>query len=201
MTWLGSSPVHTPEERPHVATPADEARLIAHLRSGDAAAFERVYRSYVVALCQLAYSYVRSRDAAEDIVQELFTRLWANRHDFQPEHGLRGYLFGAVRNRALNALRDDATASRASATLSCSAPAVSDAADAELMASDLEAAIQSTVEGMPPRCREVFLLLRTQALSYAEVAVILGIAPKTVEVHMGRALAILRARLSPWING
>ncbi|MHB1095683.1 MAG: RNA polymerase sigma-70 factor [Gemmatimonadaceae bacterium] len=193
--------MHTPEDRPFVAAPSDEARLIALLRSGDVAAFERVYRSYVVALCQLADSYVRSRDAAEDIVQELFTWLWANRHDFQPAHGLRAYLFGAVRNRALNALRDEATATRVSATHSSPATRTAGAADAKLMATDLEKAIQAAVEGMPPRCREVFVLLRTQALTYAEVAVVLGIAPKTVEVHMGRALAILRARLGPWLSG
>ena len=193
--------MQTPEDRPQVAAPADDARLIALLRSGDAASFERVYRAHVAALCSLAYSYVRSRDTAEDIVQDLFTWLWANRHDFRPEHGLRAYLFGAVRNRALNALRDEATASRASATLSSSAAGIAGAADAELMASDLESAIQAAVEGMPPRCREVFVLLRTQSLTYVEVAIILGISPKTVEVHMGRALAILRARLSPWLSG
>lgn len=193
--------MRTPEHLPHVAAPADEARLIALLRSGDADAFERVYRSYVVALCRLADSYVQSRDAAEDIVQDLFTWLWANRHGFHPEHGLRAYLFGAVRNRALNALRDEATATRVSATQSFAGTGISGAADAELMALDLESAIQTTVEGMPPRCREVFVLLRTQALTYAEVAVILGISPKTVEVHMSRALAILRARLGPWLSG
>lgn len=191
------------EDRDHLlaVAPADEARLIALLRSGDMGAFERVYRSYVAALCELAYSYLRSRDAAEDVVQDLFTWLWASRHEFRPEHGLRAYLFGAVRNRSLNALRDEATASRASATLSHDVDAPAAVADAELIASDLEAAIHATVEGMPPRCREVFTLLRTQALTYAEVAVILGISPKTVEVHMGRALAILRARLGPWLGG
>jgi len=189
--------MHTPEDRPFIATLADEARLIALLRSGDADAFERVYRSYVVSLCRLADSYVRSRDAAEDIVQDLFTWLWANRHGFHPEHGLRAYLFGAVRNRALNALRDEATASRVAESQLSAGPGKSTAADAELMATDLESAIQAAVGGMPPRCREVFVLLRTQALTYAEVAAILGISPKTVEVHMGRALAILRARLGP----
>ncbi|MHB0961643.1 MAG: RNA polymerase sigma-70 factor [Gemmatimonadaceae bacterium] len=192
--------MHTPKDRSFVAAPADDARLIALLRSGDAHAFEHVYRSYVVALCQLADSYVRSRDAAEDIVQDLFTWLWANRHGFHPEHGLRAYLFGAVRNRALNALRDEATASRVVETHLTSGNGRSESADAELMAADLESAIQAAVEGMPPRCREVFVLLRTQTLTYAEVAVILGISPKTVEVHMTRALAILRARLGPWLS-
>jgi RNA polymerase sigma-70 factor (ECF subfamily) len=100
----------------------------------------------------------------------------------------------------LNALRNEATASRVSLVQSSTATKVSAAADAELMASDLATAIQAAVEGLPPRCREVFVLLRTQALTYAEVAVILGISPKTVEVHMTRALAVLRARLGPWLH-
>lgn len=184
-----------------LAAASDEPRLIAQLQSGDPKAFEHVFRSYAASLCDLAYSYVRARDVAEEIVQELFAWLWANRHGFQPLHGLRAYLFGAVRNRSLNALRDEAASDRAAEQSVRAAGSGVAAADADLLASDLEATVQSAVDGMPPRCREVFTLVRTQSLSYAEVAAILGIAPKTVEVHMGRALAILRVRLGPWLNG
>ena len=52
---------------------------------------------------------------------------------------------------------------------------------------------------MPLRCREVFTLARTHSLTYAEVAVVLGLSPKTVEIHMSRALAFLRERLAPWL--
>lgn len=138
---------------------------------------------------------------AEEIVPELFTWIWVNRHEFLPPHGLRAYLFGAVRNRSLNVIRNEATASRAVIHLSLQSATSAGPADADLMAAALDDAVRATVEAIPPRCREVFTLLRTQALSYAEVAAILGIAPKTVEVHMARALAILRARLGPWLNG
>ena len=53
---------------------------------------------------------------------------------------------------------------------------------------------------MPERCREVFTLTRDQGLTYAEVAALLRISPKTVETHMGRALAFLRRRLAPWLS-
>ncbi len=161
-------------------------------------AFEAVFRAYAAPLCDLACSYVHAPDIAEEIIQDLFAWLWVHRHEFAPQHGLRAYLFGAVRNRALNVLRDDAAAVRANARL---VTAPSRPTDAELLASDLEQQIRTTVAGMPPRCREVFTLIRGQFLSYAEVAAILGIAPKTVEIHMARALAILRARLGPWLDG
>lgn len=190
-----------PDDSARVGARPDEQRLIAQLQSGDPKAWEHVFRAYAASLCDLAYGYVRVRDVAEEIVQELFTWLWANRHGFQPLHGLRAYLFGAVRNRSLNALRDEAVSDRAAEQLARASVADVAATDADLLASDLEATVQSAVDGMPPRCREVFTLVRTQSLSYSEVAAILGIAPKTVEVHMGRALAILRARLGPWLNG
>jgi len=161
-------------------------------------AFEALFRAYAAALCDLANNYVHAPDVAEEIVQDLFTWIWVHRHDFAPQHGLRAYLFGAVRNRALNVLRDAASSRQADAGLVTPSAR---SADEELLASDLERLVLATVAGMPPRCREVFTLLRAQALSYADVASILGIAPKTVEIHMSRALAILRARLGPWLNG
>jgi RNA polymerase sigma-70 factor (ECF subfamily) len=192
--------VQNPEARQTASAVADESRLIALLQSGDPQAFEQLFRTFAAPLCDLAYGYLQSRDAAEEVVQDLFVRLWATRHAFSPQHSVRAYLFGAVRNRSLNVIRDDTTASRIAASLSLSVTPTVEPADAALLTSDLATAIQAVIAGMPPRCREVFTLVRTQSLSYAEVAAILDIAPKTVEVHMGRALAILRARLSPWLN-
>ena len=189
------------EDHPPVDSESDEPRLIALLRSGDPVVFESVFRTYALALVDFSASYLQSRDAAEEIVQDLFPWLWANRHDFNPQSGLRPYFFSAVRNRSLNALRNDATAAGAAEFMAHAAIADATPADAELMASDLEAAIEATVGSMPARCREVFLLVRTQSLSYAEVAAILGIAPKTVAAHMTHAHALLRARLGPWLNG
>src|SRR5437773_2564826 len=63
----------------------------------------------------------------------------------------------------------------------------------------LAVAVERAVTELPPRCREVFTLTRDQHLSYAEAADVLGISPKTVEIHMGRALSLLRSKLSDWL--
>lgn len=180
------------------ASVSDEQRVIASLRSGDAAEFEAVFRMYAASLCDAANSYVRAPDVAEEIVQDFFMWLWVHRHEFSPRHGLRAYLFGAVRKRALNVLRSDASARRTNGGVE---PPPETPTDAAVLVTDLEQQIQLIIEGMPPRCREVFSLIRGQSRWYADVAAILEIAPKTVEIHMSRALAILRARLGPWLNG
>lgn len=180
------------------ASVSDEQRVIASLRSGDAAEFEAVFRVYAPSLCDVANSYVRAPDVAEEIVQDFFMWLWVHRHEFSPHHGLRAYLFGAVRKRALNVLRSDASARKTNSAVD---PPLAISTDTAVLVTDLEQQILLIIAGMPPRCREVFALIRGQSLSYADVSAILGIAPKTVEIHMSRALAILRARLGPWLNG
>jgi RNA polymerase sigma-70 factor (ECF subfamily) len=118
---------------------------------------------------------------------------------------MRLYLYASVRNRSLNALRNQCAEVSMRERLASEArpERVDDTAPSalgEVEAQELSDAVARVVATMPPRCREVFTLLRYQHLSYIEVAQVLGISPKTVEIHMTRALAILRARLAPWLH-
>lgn len=187
--------MRAPEGKRSLLETEDERQLISGVQSGDPRVFEAVFRAYASSLAGFALSYVHAPDAAEDVVQAVFVSLWMNRHTLRPAHGLRAYLFTAVRNRSLNLLRDEATQRRNADSLAGIAGANAPAADAHFVAAELHQRVLTIVAGMPPRCREVFMLVRTRSLSYAEVATVLGIAPKTVEIHMSRALAILRARL------
>lgn len=183
------------EGHPSLHDTAEERELIVGLQSGDPKVFEELFRAYASSLTGFALSYLHAPDAAEDVVQGVFVSLWMNRHSLRPAHGLRAYLFAAVRNRALNLLRDEVSQRRTAESFVAMAGTNAPTADAHAVAADLHRQVRTIVAGMPPRCRDVFLLVRTQLLSYAEVAAVLGIAPKTVEIHMSRALAILRARL------
>jgi RNA polymerase sigma-70 factor (ECF subfamily) len=175
---------------------------LARLRTGDPRAFEAIFRAHAAALCAFAFSYVRLRETAEEIVQDLFYWIWEQRFTVEMPHGVRPWLFMAVRNRSLNVLRDRRLEFAAHERLardarSCSRPAQP---DAELSGRDLAAAVARVVAMMPARCREVYTLVREQQLSHAETSRVLGISPKTVEIHMTRALAILRAELGAWIE-
>ena len=162
-------------------------------------AFESLFRAHAGRLVAFGMSYVGSRAVAEELVQDLFCRLWDGRFDMQVPENVRAYLFTSLRNRAINHLsRERVSLEFISAEQRATAGARNPAADEQVLAEDLAAALRVAVREMPTRCREVFTLLRDQRMSYAEVAGVLGISVKTVEIHMTRALGILRVRLREW---
>ena len=141
----------------------------------------------------------------EEIVQDTVLWLWEHRSAIAQPRSVSSYLHAAIRNRAFNVARDHATELRIygkglgdDAVGFASRPF--DAPDDVAEASDLSDALERAVAAMPLRCREVFTLARAQSLSYAEIAGVLDLSPKTVEIHMSRALSLLRERLAPWLS-
>src|SRR2546429_7341760 len=88
---------------PHI-TPR-EPEWLAGIREGNAAAFEGVFRTYYRRLCGVVYAYVGSAETAEEIVQELFLKIWRQRESLEITDSFQGYLFRAARNEALNHLK------------------------------------------------------------------------------------------------
>lgn len=201
-------PAPLPESRSSAAAAAREQLELAWFGgvcTGDEAAFESLFRAYAGPLHAFAYSYVGSQTVAQEIVQDLFARMWERRETLEVPRSVYAYLFSATRNRAISHLRSQraeqaflARALQAEGTrrLPSSAPQEQD-----LEAQTLEEALDRAVLELPPRCREVFALIRGQQLSHAQVAEVLRISPKTVQIHMGRALALLRQKLRPWLQG
>jgi RNA polymerase sigma-70 factor, ECF subfamily len=183
---------------------AIERTWLEAIRTGDENAFENLFRSYAGSLCGFAYSHVRSADTAQDIVQELFSWMWDHRHILEVPRNVRAYLYTATRNRSINYLRgrqrDLVFQDRLLRDDIARDASTRHGADEELEAADLGEALARAVAELTPRCREVFTLTRDRGLTYAEVAQVLGISRNTVEIHMTRALAMLRERLQPWIR-
>ena len=181
-----------------------DADLIARVRRGDEAALEVIYREHFEALCRYALRWLRSPALAEEVVQEVFLRVWWRRAQWEVGGTIAAYLFTAVRNGALNHLRGARTQrnweerSRAERQFSLPQPS-GEEADELVRTRELAQAIDAAVEGLAPRCRETFVLRRKHGLSYVEIAQIMGITPKTVEVQVGLALRALRQRLGDWL--
>lgn len=196
----GTSLAHTPggammaSER----TGRTDAELVAAIRVGDVDAFEELFLRYHAALCSFAYHYVQSRAIAEEIAQDTLVFIWNRRASLDlPGSGLPRYLYASARNAAISYLRhrrieDESVGDIVALTTS---PVPSDRAVEE---SELGAAVRDAVAQLPERCRAVFVLHREQGQSYKEVAQTLGISPKTVEIHMGRAFKLLRKALAPY---
>jgi RNA polymerase sigma-70 factor (family 1) len=187
------------------APPVDEGDIVRRVRDGDPDAFELLFLSYAALLCSYANRFVRSHAEAEELVHDVFIRIWERRAGWWVHDSVGAYLHGAVRKRAANHARrctlEDEWAQRAAASSSGS-----DAADSAITAGpdavharDLADAAAVAIHRLPPRCREIYLLHRCHGLSYSEVATRLGLAPKTIENQVARALRLLRVRLSIYL--
>lgn len=187
MTPLGGEPVRTDPEW----------AIRRALATDPALGFELLYRRYYAPLCSHATRLVYARDVAEDLVTELFVRLWQQR-DFERVSGsFRAYLFTAVRNRAINYLRwEQGHTERLDAASDDILPDL--LADDPLAFEELAEQVHQAVGSLPPQCRNVFLLSRFEGKKNREIADELRISLKTVEGHLTKALALVRLALRPY---
>src|SRR5262249_30219790 len=133
---------------------------------------------------------------AEEIVQEVFLFVWGQRETWNVKDSAKNYLFTSVRNAAVSWLRHERVGHRHEAeTVAVSARRVP-TPDRDLTASELTAAVRRAVDRLPDRCRLIFTMHREQGLTYGEIASVLDLSLKTVEVQMGRALKALRKALA-----
>lgn len=170
--------------------------FVARLRAGDREAFEAVFREHFGRLADYAYRMVGSRDAAEDVVQEVFVALWTNRDRISTPDNLMAYLFRSVRNRGLNLLRHERLVTNFRTARAAEGEQESAPADQNTEMAEIDTAFKEAMAALPPRSREVFGLSRNEGLTYPEIAQTLGISVKTVETLMGRALKAVRQRMA-----
>ena len=176
----------------------DDRDLLARLARGDEAAYDTIFRAWYAPLVRSTHAIVRDDAVAEELVQDAMLELWRRREQLDVEGSPQAYLFRATRNRALNHLRHLAVQRRSAAELQGD-ESREPSAPTELVARELEAAVQEAIDTLPPRCREVFEMSRMRGLKYAEIAETLGVSVKAVEANMGRALRILRVQLAAWL--
>jgi len=174
-----------------VRTDADERALADRIRAGDMDAFEALYRSYWERLYAFAFRYMRSKEDAEEIVQEVFLRIWRGRAHWVPARAVRNYLYLAVRNSARDRWERAAVARRWRVGQQETAVEV----QSNLEAADLVAAVERALAELPSKRSAVCKLRLINGLSYAQIAERLGICEKTVETQLARGLKFLRDRI------
>jgi len=174
--------------------------LLAGNGAADSAFFSHVFEAHRVALRRYAERFVRSRDTAEDLVQDVFSRLWVRWKDIEVVSNVRAYLYTATRTQALNHLERRRIEQRGllryvGPVSTDLGPALPPEGEARVRADDVTRAVERVLRLMPPRQREVASLRLRDQLTTPEIAARLGISPRTVEVHIARATRMLRERL------
>lgn len=179
-----------------------DAELFRRLQRGDERALEELFRAHYAGMCNFVRRFVFAPDIAEELVQDVFFKLWTKREELSAIDSLRTYLFRAARNTALNHLRrkklesawEEQEATRGE-------PMATAATDDDAATDDVGRAVQAAIGKLPTKCREIFLMSREGGMTYAEIARSLGISVKTVETQMGRALKSLRLSLARYRGG
>jgi RNA polymerase sigma-70 factor (ECF subfamily) len=176
-------------------TPVPDAVLVRRIRAGDERALEEVFRAHYTGMASFVQRYVFAPDIAEELVQDIFVKLWSRREQLSEIESFKTYLYRAVRNQALNWLRRRKLERRWEEEQDPE-PAALVATDDIATQGEVAAAVKAAIGRLPPRCREIFLLSRDGGLTYNDIARTLDISVKTVETQMGRALKSLRNSLA-----
>jgi RNA polymerase sigma-70 factor (ECF subfamily) len=182
-----------------------EKRLIESIKEGDFKSYELLFKSYYSSLCKYARSLVHNGATAEDIVMDLFIKLWESQDKLLINTSLNAYLFRSVHNRCMNYLTrtshrfsnlDDETIEKLNKLVSNDSINVP---SAEYNTIELIQEIDSAIEKLPEECRRIFIMSRTEELSHKEIAEKLNLSVNTVKVQIYRALIKMREHLKDFL--
>lgn len=172
-----------------------DKELLLKIASGDKDSFETLYHCYCDVLIEFAKKYVKSTDFADDIVQDVFVRLWEKREDLASVELIRPYLFTSVRNQTLNFLKKASREKDLKEKIIQSYKPEYDSGDNALLHAEYIQFIERILQLLPNQTRKVFRLCRENEQSYDETALQLNISRNAVKKHMVRAHKLFREKL------
>ena len=167
------------------------------LRSDHHKAFEILYNKYWEQLYGMAYNRLKSKEAAEEVVQDLFTGLWDRRQNLKIYKSLASYLFCALKYRILNYISAQAVRQRHMEESRRMAVSCDHNTEEKLSFDELYALMQQEIGNLPKKCRLVFQLNR-EGNTAKQIAKKLDISPRTAETHLSNARKILKTKLSEY---
>ncbi len=170
-------------------------KRIAH---DDHEAFKAVFQLYYPQLCSFAQRFVKSREIARELVQNVFEKLWKKRYELKIHTSLKAYLYRGVRNQALDFLKHQEVVRRWEEE-SKSVEFTQEWIDEEFHHEELLRTVERAIESLPDRRRLIFTLHWSEGLTYREIADVLELSIKTVEAQMGHALKTIRSMLYDYL--
>lgn len=157
-------------------------------RSGDELAFEKLYHYFFAPLYHFSRLYTGSKEESEEVVQDVFTRIWKNRETLELVRDIRLYLYTCVRNTSLNYRNSRKHFQEADLPNSEILFSACYNADQKLLSGEMIRHLNAAISQIPPRSRMVFKLVKEDGLQHKEVAELLNISVRTVEKQVALAL-------------
>jgi len=163
-----------------------DKRLINNIIDGDQIAFKRLFDKYYDYAFEVATLYCSFHEA-EEVVSDVFSRIWNNRSQLAEVSSFKGYLFMSLKNQCLNYLRKKKIDTVDIEYLFDSAAMQESSPQQILESNELTESVEEVIENLPPKCKEAFKLVREDGLKYKEAAKQLSITENTLDVHLKKA--------------
>ena len=168
--------------------------LIA-LKNGDTSAFDKLFSDYGKRLYFFAYGYLKSKEDAEGVVQEVFLRIWRNRKHINPDLSFKAYLFKIAYHYIIELFEQNTRHQAYRHKILEEAVEFTDETNERLNYQMLLEKVESLIKKLPTRQKEILLKRKKEGISVKEIASQLGISPKTVENHLTEAIKNLKSGL------
>ncbi len=183
-----------------------ELYILKQLQEGDEQAYISLFKDYYTNLCAYSRRYVGRKDIAEEVVSDTFFKLWQNRQKLEINTSIKAYLFQAVANNSLYYLRQLKATDKVTEYFSKENSSqigfyeTSEAmTEKSLLMEELTTRIEEAIEQLPPQQQKAFKLKRIDGKKNKEIAEEMGLAIKTVEMHLSKAMLSLRENLKDYL--
>lgn len=173
----------------------DEARVLRLLTEGSENAFGVLFDRYRPKIYRLALKFLRSPVLAEEIVQDVFLKIWLKRTRLNDVKNLDSYIFISAKNATLDVFRKLAAKAAAEGGYASIRDVVDDSIDNSMLEAQYAEMVQQTLALLPAQQARVFHLAKIEGLSHEAIAAQMNISKLTVKKHMANALQFIRQRL------
>jgi RNA polymerase sigma-70 factor (ECF subfamily) len=181
-------------------SPYEEKRLLKQLSKGDERAFRAIYDAYFDHLSAFVFKMCKSAEATEEIVQDIFLKLWINRQSLTEIGTPEAYIFSMARNRAIDHLRRLAKDTDLMSVLAEELLSGGNEIEDRLNAKDLRRLIEDALAPLSVQKKMIFHLSKEEGLSHDQIAEVMHLSKSTVKNHLSETLRHIREHLSQQPN-
>ena len=173
-----------------------DEELMREIKADNMFAFDVLYKKYCKKVYRFGYCILKSPEESENLMQDVFLKLWENRHKVEKGSSIKSYVFTITYNSAITIIRKKARETEFIEYLKSLQVINEEPVNVELEYNELTNKLDEIIKALPQRQKEVYLLSRVEGLKYKEIAKRLNISVNTVENHLSRALKIIREKIT-----
>jgi RNA polymerase sigma-70 factor (family 1) len=174
--------------------------LLRLLKEGELSAFDTLFNRYQKKAYRMALYRLREKEAAEEVVQELFVNIWVKRDKIVINQTFASYLFTALKYTILNYMRHESVRDKYIAYMEKDLSELDDSTQEQIFAHDFEVNLDGAIKELPDQCAKVFTMRHKEQFSVKEIAESLSISPNTVKNHLSKAQKLLRLQLKEFLT-